>query len=182
MYAADSVMAAPMRVRMRGEHDAAVVRHVQPFVRVGGDRVRAADAATRGATRRARAAQNPNAPSTCSHAPARARRVGDRLDRIERAGVDVAGLRADDAGPVGCESAAASSSARIRPCSSVGTGAPARRPGPAAAARRRSCSGTSSLTKTSIGGAPKSPRLRRPIRQRPARDVVPPAIAVKFAI
>ena len=48
------------------------------------------------ARRTAAAAHRPNAPSTCSHAPAAAVLLGDRRERIERAGVDVAGLRAHD--------------------------------------------------------------------------------------
>ncbi len=86
-----------VRLGMGAEDEPAVVRDVEPLVRVGRPRVGALDA--RDEVPRAAAlaaAHSPNAPSTCSQAPVPARGVGDRVERVERAGVDVAGLRADD--------------------------------------------------------------------------------------
>ena len=59
---------------------------------------------------------DPNAPSTCSHAPASSARVRDVRERVERAGVHLARLRADDRRPVAAAECCASASTRIRPC------------------------------------------------------------------
>ena len=56
----------------------AVVRDVEPLVGVGGPRVRALDARTSARRDGLAAAHSPNAPSTCSHAPASRTGVGDR--------------------------------------------------------------------------------------------------------
>ena len=81
------------------------------------------------------AAHSPKAPSTCSHAPAAAQRRRSR-QRVKRAGVDVAGLGADDRRPVGSAAARrASASARMRPWSSAGTSSSAAVPRPEQAER-----------------------------------------------
>ena len=48
---------------------------------------------------RVAAAHSPNAPSTCTQAPCSCAAVDDLVERIERAGVHVARLRADDRRP-----------------------------------------------------------------------------------
>ena len=64
--------------------------------------------ATRWRSRGETAAQSPNAPSTCSHAPCGlARHRRSRRQRVERAGVHLARLRADDRRPVSAASAVA---------------------------------------------------------------------------
>ena len=79
--------------------------------------------------RRAAAAQSPNAPSTWTHAPARAASSTIALEIVERAGVHLARLGADDRRTSTASSAAAS--ARRHP-------ALARRPGRPPAELRRS--------------------------------------------
>ena len=81
-------------------------------MRVGRPRVGALDAGDEVRERAGdAAAQSPNAPSTCSHAPCRVGGVGDRRQRVEGAGVHLAGLRADDRRPVASASASRSASA-----------------------------------------------------------------------
>ena len=77
--------------------------------------------ATRCRSRGEAAAHSPNAPSTCTQAPCVVRQL-DRLgERVERPGVQVAGLQADDqSARRPSASAAARASGRIRPCSSAG--------------------------------------------------------------
>ena len=81
---------------MRAEHEARVVRDVQPFVRVGRPRVGAFDAVhQRPEIRRCR---SPETERTVDVQP-RARRfgrVGDLGQRVDRPGVHLADLGADD--------------------------------------------------------------------------------------
>ncbi len=85
-----------MRRRMRGEHQPGVVGHVQPLVRVGRAGVGALDAADVVAQRIA--CRRPQAERAIDVQPRAVRRgeIGDGVDRIERARVHVAGLRADN--------------------------------------------------------------------------------------
>ena len=104
----------------RDEGEAAVVRDVEPLVRVGRPRVGALDAGDQ--VRGARARRRPTARRRRRRAPRR-RAVGDvaiGVERIEGAGVDVARLRADDRRAArSAASALRSASGRIAPWSSV---------------------------------------------------------------
>ena len=87
----------PVRRRVGAEDVTAVVGHVQPLVTVGRPRVGPGQAITRLRVAGDAAAHRPMAPSTCTHAPI----VGSRHSRdqvVAGAGVDVAGLQADDGG------------------------------------------------------------------------------------
>ncbi len=82
--------------RVADEDEAGVVRHVEPLVGVGRPRVRPGVAAHQAPQRRDRRRPDPERPVDVDP---RAALVGDRdqlVERVECAGVDVAGLGADD--------------------------------------------------------------------------------------
>ena len=116
----------------------------------------ALDAAPRGARAPgAAAAHSPKAPSTWTQAPARAASVRTiSAIGIERAGVHVAGLDADDGAG---RRASGRASARMRPWSSTGTRVTRSRPSPSSASALNRLTWTSSPTTTVIGGAPNRP-------------------------
>ena len=87
---------AAVRLRAGAEHDPAVVGNVQPFVPVGRPRVRPLGAVDQVREARARRRPQPKAPSTCSQAPAASAASAIAWKSVERAGVHLAGLRADD--------------------------------------------------------------------------------------
>ena len=81
------------------ECEPAVVGHIEPFVRVGGPGVRRGDTVEQVAEARARPGPEAERPvDVHPGVSVRARQTGDLAERIERAGVHVAGLRADDRG------------------------------------------------------------------------------------
>ena len=86
------------RLGVAHEREAAVVGDVQPLVAVGRPRVGEAEALDE--VRPARGCGGPQAEGAVDVQPGarRARRLGDRRQRVERAGVEVAGLRAHDGG------------------------------------------------------------------------------------
>ena len=116
--------------------------------------------AARSRRRSVAAAQSPNAPSTWTHALVRGRRVADRAEVLERAGVHVAGLRGDDRRQSGSRaSSRSSSSGMTRPWSSQGTGRSASRPKPSTRTARSIVTWRSSGTTMRTGGAPCRPVL-----------------------
>ena len=125
--------------------------------------------ATRCASRGLAAAHSPNAPSTCSQAPcARGSAAAIAASGSQAPGVDVAGLGADDRrAPSTPASTRASSSGRMRPCSSTGTriGVSAPSPSMRSAVKIELCA--SSPTTTVTAGAPCSPRAST---SQPARS------------
>ena len=169
------------RRRVAHDGDSAVVRHVQRLVRVGGPRVGPSTPAVRCRNCGEAAAQSPKAPSTCTHAPCSWASVDALGERVERAGVQVAGLQRDDhrpvdlgergprAPPAGCGPAR-----RRRPASAH------RAPGSAAPRRRWSC--RSAPTSTVIRGAPVRPSVSRSQPARVSTSCRPAARPVKLAI
>ena len=73
-----------------------VVGHVEPLVRIGGPRVRALGAGHEPAQARRRRRPQPERAVDVQPGAARGAGVRDRPERVERAGVDLARLRADD--------------------------------------------------------------------------------------
>ena len=89
-------------------------------------------------------------------------RVRDLLERVERAGVDVSRLRADDRrARRPSPERPASASARIRPCSSTASGSICAVPIPRKRSARSTVTWRSSPTRTRIRGAPWRPSRAR---------------------
>ena len=145
---------------------AAVVGHVQPLVAVGRPRVGPLDALHEAAV----AGGRPR-PTARTRRPRAARRRlprpgRDRPQRVERAGVHLAGLGADDAGPVErVERLLAARRPRMRPWSSAATGGSGWPPMPSSRSARSTVTWRRSPTITVIGGDPARPLAR----QVPAR-------------
>ena len=108
-----------MRIRVRDEREAAVVRDVEPLVRVRRPRVRLLDAAARCRSCGDAPTHSPNAPSTCSQA--RPSRVSAAISEIEsNAPVFTSPAWAQTiTGPSMSRSAVSSASIRIRPFESA---------------------------------------------------------------
>ncbi len=88
-----------MRVGVRAEGDPAVVRHVQPLVRVGRPGVRALRAGRERPQRRRRRGPQPERAVDVEPRAGLRRRVGDRVEVVARAGVHLAELGAHDRRP-----------------------------------------------------------------------------------
>ena len=149
----------PVGRRIRHRCDPAVVGDVEPLVSVRRPRVGPLDA--RDAARGARAGRRPQAEGAVDVAPgarARAASVDDLGERIERAGVDLAGLRADDrAGRRGARSATRARTAIIRPWSSAATDADRSAPSRASGRPRSTVTWACSPATTRTSGAPCRP-------------------------
>ena len=82
------------------EREAAVVGHVQPLVPVAGDRVRALDSLGQRTRLRREAREQAEGAVDVQPGAVRLGQVGDRGDRVEVAGVDLAGVGDHDRRPV----------------------------------------------------------------------------------
>ena len=87
---------AAVRLGARAEHDPAVVRHVQELVTICGPAVRALGAVDEVREPRARSRPEPEGAVDVQPGAGGLGRVGDLAERVERSGVHLARLRADD--------------------------------------------------------------------------------------
>ena len=111
------------------------------------------------------AAHRPKAPSTWSHAPARSRRVRDLGKRVERAGVHLSGLRADDRRASAPRERGLERIGSIRPWSSAASGVGA--PSPSSRSARSTVTWRFSPTSTRTRRRAGEPvAARRPSRPR----------------
>ncbi len=151
-------------------------------MRVGRPRIGRADAvdemAARGIGRRPQAER----PVNVEPAAVGPDGLDDRRQRVEPAGVDVAGLRAHERRPIDPASTRRSASARIRPWSSVGTRVTRSRPMPSIWRAAKIVTCDSSLTTTGISGAPNRPWRSTSHPDRASSAWRPAAIPVNDAI
>ena len=169
---------------MRGEHEAGVVRHVQPLVRVGRPRVGALDALHVMPQRAAGGGPQPERAVHVEPGLMPAGEIGDRVERIERAGVHVAGLRADDRRTTARAASAFASASRAScaPDRRRRRARPVARPTPSIRSAPTTDTCTSSPTMTRRRGAPCRPSASTSQPARRSSSCRAAASAVKFAM